>query len=106
MTSRCPACGSDCDIVQLGQGTQFSEARCLVCDRHVKFVPGPWTLSRARAFIIPFGRFKGRTVGELHRDPAGRRYLVWLARYVKGGAAKAAAVVLGIDMPREEVTRG
>jgi len=43
---------------------------------------------------MPYGRHKGRTVGELAKTGPGRSYLKWVAEYVDGNAGMAAAIVL------------
>jgi hypothetical protein len=57
-------------------------------------------MKRAAAFVMPFGRYRNRSVGYLAGSEAGRDYLRWLAENVEGNAAKAAAVVLGL-VPEE-----
>jgi hypothetical protein len=67
---------------------------CLDCGRRGSFKPSPWSLDRARAFMMPFGKFKGRTIGELAKNNQGRSYLKWAAENLDGNAGMAAAIVL------------
>lgn len=99
----CPGCGST-NLVAVPRSDQHhAELRCGACDRWIKFVPTPWTRERAEAFRLPYGKHKGKTVGELGRtDPD---YLRWMARECWGGPATAARIVLGLDQP-EEVPNG
>jgi hypothetical protein len=39
--------------------------------------PAPMTIERARAFVLPFGKFQGRTLEDVGSTDEGRRYLEW-----------------------------
>jgi hypothetical protein len=67
---------------------------CAGCGRWIKFLPAEWTLDRARDFRLDFGKYRGRTIGEVASTPAGRDYLRWVVRNLRGGPAKAAEHVL------------
>jgi hypothetical protein len=67
---------------------------CADCGRFVRFVPLPWTLERARRFILPYGKYRGRSVGDLTASVIGRDYLRWLAANTDGNVAKAAGIAL------------
>ena len=56
-------------------------------------------MDRARAFVMPYGKHKGRTVGQMAETGAGRSYLRWLAENVDGNVAMAASIVLGEVQP-------
>jgi hypothetical protein len=57
-------------------------------------LPAEWTIERARDFRLEFGRYNGRTIGEVAGLPGGRHYLRWAAETLEGGPAKAAELVL------------
>jgi uncharacterized protein (DUF3820 family) len=56
-------------------------------------------MERARAFAMPFGKHRGRTIADVAGTAAGRGYLAWVAENVEGNAATAAGIVLGIVDP-------
>jgi uncharacterized protein (DUF3820 family) len=64
-------------------------------------VKASWTIERARAFTMPYGKHKGRTVAELAETGPGRSYLRWVAENVDGNAGMAAAIVLKGVAPNE-----
>jgi uncharacterized protein (DUF3820 family) len=100
----CPFCqGTRLFSVRCLIGPHFSRLGCSDCGRHIKYEPAPWSLERARAFVTPFGKFKGRSVGDLADDKKGRPYLAWAAENLDGNAAVAAAVVLGLKSADMEV---
>ena len=53
----------------------------------------------ACSFVLPFGKFKGRTVGDLADDKQGRSYLEWAAGNIEGNAGIAAGIALGLVDP-------
>ena len=83
----CPRCGST--RLQL-VGTRLDCLDCGLRGAH----KAPWTIDRARAFEMPFGKYKGRTVGRIAETGAGRSYLRWAAETLDGNVAMAAAIVL------------
>jgi hypothetical protein len=92
----CPRCGGSnlAEVPCVGLSIHHARLTCLTCKRHVRFLEKPWSLQRARAFVMPFGRCRGQRIGELAKSHAGRDYLTWLAENVDGNAAKAAEIVL------------
>jgi hypothetical protein len=56
--------------------------------------PAPWTFQRAHAFVMPFGKFKGKTIGEIDETEGGRGYLEWAADAIRGSPGTAARVYL------------
>jgi uncharacterized protein (DUF3820 family) len=92
----CPHCGgSDLREVRCTSGPHHARLVCRDCGRHVRFLPAPWTLERARTFVLPYGKHRGHSIGDLAGSVTGRGYLQWLATR-HGNAATAAGVVLGL----------
>jgi hypothetical protein len=100
---RCPRCNS-CYVVetQLDAAPHFARLHCRECSGHIRFVPGPWTMDRARRFIMPFGQFCGLRIDEILGTSAGRSYLAWAGRELSGNPSRAARVALGIEEPATE----
>jgi hypothetical protein len=91
---QCPRCGSTrLHLVKSG-GPHFGRLDCLDCGLRGSSVAAPWTIERARAFTMPYGRHEGRTLGELAQTGEGRSYLEWVAATIKGNAGIAARIVL------------
>jgi hypothetical protein len=72
----------------------YAGLHCDGCGRHIRFLPAEWTIERARAFRLEFGRYRGHTIGEVASTAAGWHYVRWMARTLRGGPAKAAELVL------------
>jgi uncharacterized protein (DUF3820 family) len=89
----CPSCGStDLHVERCTSGPHYSQVTCRACGR-VTWGKAPWTLERARAFVMPYGKHLGRPIGELaESDPD---YLRWLARTSAENPGIAAGIVLG-----------
>ena len=64
--------------------------------------PAPWSFARAEAFAMPFGKHRGKTLGELSKSGQGRGYLPWLAESNYGNAQKAAEIVLRSALGEEQ----
>lgn len=93
----CRFCGSrNLFEVRCESGPHYARIGCAECGRNQGFLPKPWTPERAAAFTLPFGKFRGKTVGELAKSDDGLRYLAWLADNVEGNAARAARIILGV----------
>jgi hypothetical protein len=98
----CPYCrGSRLFEVRCLAGPHHARVGCSDCKRHVRFLPAPWTMERARAFVLPFGKFAGHSVGAMALTEQGRSYLHWAAENIEGNAGTAAAVALGLMTPEE-----
>ena len=54
--------------------------------------PLPWTPERARAFTMPIGKYKGRTIAQI--GLADRPYVEWMAENLDRNCQKAAEVYL------------
>jgi hypothetical protein len=93
---RCPHCAGEVITVprRIGEHSHL-QRQCVSCGRGLGFVQRPWTMERARAFVVPFGRFRGATIAELAATELGRGYLHWLSENVVGGCAVAASLVMG-----------
>lgn len=91
---RCRHCGGELFQVTCERGPHFARLGCRGCGRFAGWVPKPWTIARARSFVLPFGKYRGRTLGALAATDAGRGYVQWLAANVEGNAGAAARVLL------------
>jgi hypothetical protein len=91
----CPSCGSsERSEVRIEGGPHYAKIVCSNCGRHFKFVPAPWTLRRARAFTMPYGKFKGKRAGDLPAD-----YARFAADTFDGGPGIACKIVCGLRQP-------
>jgi hypothetical protein len=80
----CPHCGGNVFSIRSATGPHFGRLECGDCHRRLGWLKTPWTLARARAFTMPFGKHRGWTIGELIATPDGKRYMSWVARYLTG----------------------
>jgi hypothetical protein len=97
----CRYCGSSKLFERsLDRSSHYAETRCRDCGRHLKFNHGPWSLERALAFELPFGKHRGFKVGELVKTGWGRSYLAWMASNDNGNASTAARIALSTDPVR------
>lgn len=72
MANKCQRCGSD--KTEERAKPPHVGLYCAGCGAHLGWVPQPITIERARAFVMPFGKYKGLKLTELPLD-----YLSWLA---------------------------
>ncbi len=99
MSEPCRYCGSPkLELVPKRQknGVVQSKRLCRGCGRSLGFAPLPWSLSRARSFVMPWGKYRGRSGGELSGTQAGKDYLAWLVSNTTGNAAIAGSIALGL----------
>src|SRR5262245_46059159 len=73
---RCPRCGGPLLTERMESGPHFARTRCRACGFR-RWERAPMTPERAAAFVLPFGRHRGRTLAEV--GVADRGYLEWLA---------------------------
>jgi uncharacterized protein (DUF3820 family) len=59
----------------------------------------PWSIERAKNFVLPYGRYKGKTIAALAESVDGRHYLEWLAANVEKGPGIAASILLEERIP-------
>jgi hypothetical protein len=91
----CPHCGSrNLSRVECHGGPHHARLACGSCHRHLRFLPAPWSLQRARRFVMPYGRHRGSPIGDLADSATGRGYLRWLVENTDGNGATAARIVL------------
>ena len=92
----CPKCGGSdlAEVRCVGTGPHYARLVCRKCQKTAKFLQAPWTFARAEAWRLPFGKHRGKTLGELSRSEQGRGYLAWMTENVEGNAQKAAEIVL------------
>jgi uncharacterized protein (DUF3820 family) len=92
--ARCHRCGSaEVVITRCETGPHFARVRCPGCGR-TGFAKTPWSLDRARAFTMPWGRYRGRQLADLTGTDEGLGYLRWLADAVEGNVSTAARILL------------
>jgi uncharacterized protein (DUF3820 family) len=92
----CQGCGSTMLHLVRCDGPHLGRYDCLKCGRIGPWIKSHWTAERARSFVLPFGKHKGRSVGDLAASPVGRDYLRWVAENVSENAGIAAAIALGL----------
>jgi uncharacterized protein (DUF3820 family)/predicted RNA-binding Zn-ribbon protein involved in translation (DUF1610 family) len=95
---KCPRCGKN-TLHFVKSEVHHGRYDCLSCGRIGPRIKSPWTIERANAFTMPFGKYQGRSVGELALTPAGKDYLRWVAESVSENAGIAAAIALGLKTP-------
>jgi hypothetical protein len=66
--------------------------------------PQPWTLERAEAFVMPFGKYRGFTIGAIGRTNRG--YLEWVASTLDRGMQKAARIYLAHLRATDQAPKG
>jgi uncharacterized protein (DUF983 family) len=94
----CRRCGSgNLFELSLDLTPHYSITRCRDCGLYVKFSPRKWTLARAQAFALPFGKHRGCKFGELAKTAVGRSYLAWVAKNLSGNPGTAARIALAND---------
>jgi hypothetical protein len=90
----CRRCGStELVVTQCTSGPNPHLIRCTSC-RATWFPPAPWTIERARAFTMGYGKHRGRKLGDLMTSEDGRDYLRWLTDTDHGNATIAARILL------------
>ncbi len=89
-TDVCPQCGSS--LV-----TTYGETSCIGPDHHQLGEKREWTLERATAFVMPFGKHKGKKMADL---PGG--YLQWIVENFEDGGIRSAAMAI-LEKPRNEL---
>lgn len=90
----CRHCGSlNVVITRCETGPHFARVRCPECGR-TEFAKSPWSLDRARAFVMPYGHYRGRKLADLTGTDEGLGYLRWLADEVEGNVSTAARILL------------
>jgi hypothetical protein len=53
----------------------------------------PWSPGRARAFVMPYGKYRNHRLGDLIETADGLSYVRWLATRDAGNASIAARVL-------------
>jgi uncharacterized protein (DUF3820 family) len=91
----CPHCGGrDLISKKLSGGMHYAQLECRACGTWLRWLPSPWTRTRAENFVAPIGKHKGRKISELPRD-----YLFFAANEWSGNPGKACRIVAGLDQP-------
>jgi hypothetical protein len=97
---RCPKCGSKKQVVErCSDGPRYGKLVCGRCGHFLGWAPSPMTLERAQAFVMPLGKFEGKTLRRIAKDGEGRHYLRWLndQEWVASNIRAAIEMVLGTD---------
>ncbi len=71
----CPRCKSQRLVQGPTEGKPYDELRCLNCGRHVRWIGRDIAFDKALAFVLPFGKYKGRRLGSVPEY-----YLRWLPK--------------------------
>lgn len=79
----CPGCGSPAPVTRPGKGPHAAGLWCPACERHVRWLRVPVDAAVAAEFVMPFGKHRGRTLGQIARLDPG--YLNWLANAFRDG---------------------
>jgi uncharacterized protein (DUF3820 family) len=90
-TAFCPSCGHSVKTDRGGEIRSPEPARPAAAR-----TTNPWTMERARAIEMPFGKHKGKTLGEIADHKQDRNYLVWGSAIWDRGLGKATRIVLEI----------
>ena len=72
----CPRCGG-ASWQQSAPPPHYAAWICRECNRFIRWKPHPLTREFAGAFVMPFGKYKGRQVSAIAADD--RDYLDWAA---------------------------
>jgi hypothetical protein len=96
----CFKCGSSSLRVDPSHGQHHSKLTCNDCGTW-RWGKAPWTRERAESFALPWGKHRGKRIGELAQSAEGRDYLRWIAENVHGNVAIAAGIALGLVGPGE-----
>lgn len=76
---RCVYCGSHTlktETATFKNGTEHVRLSCGDCTRFLKWAPQEKEYSELKNFILPFGKYRGKTLGQV--DEADFEYLEWL----------------------------
>lgn len=93
----CAGCGSTMvRFIRTENGPHWGRNGCLKCGHLGPWLKSPWSFERALAFTLPFGRHRGKSVGDLVASKEGVGYLKWLVENTSGNQATAAAIALGL----------
>jgi uncharacterized protein (DUF3820 family) len=103
--ARCGRCGSpNLNVVRCTSGMHYASIRCTECGA-VTWAKKPWTLERALAWVLPFGKYRGRKLADLTGTDEGRGYLGWLATRDAGNASIAARLLVDhVENPSSDVS--
>jgi hypothetical protein len=92
--SYCRGCGSSAvTVTRCTSGPHHASIRCTECGA-VTWAKAPWTLARARAFVLPWGKYRGWKLSDLIGTEDGLSYLHWLRANVEGNTSIAAGLLL------------
>lgn len=95
----CPCCGARLEVAAAGGRQSRPNGHA---GGHTP--AQPWTIERARAFVMPLGKYKGRTIGQIGlADPA---YLEWVAETMDRNVGMAAKTYLEHEQAPATVATG
>lgn len=85
----CGTCQIECVVETRGVPSPHTgEYVCPRCGEFRGWVRAEWTIERARAFVMPIGRYKGQTVEQIAEHD--REWLEWAARTLQQRGPRAA----------------
>jgi hypothetical protein len=77
--SACRYCGATDFATRPSEDPRFfARTDCRACGKLHRWEPFPMTAERAAAFVLPYGRHKGRCLADVGSTDEGRRYLWWM----------------------------
>ncbi len=75
-----------------------AKLECIGPDHHFfGWTAGEWTLERALAWVMPFGKHKGLTLEQVNEIDRG--YLKWIAKWEEDNAPREACRIILAEMP-------
>jgi uncharacterized protein (DUF3820 family) len=75
--TECKLCSVALEVRRMPRPPHWGKWTCPRCGQTYGFAPTP--PEEAHSYTMPFGKFKGRTLGEIIKTPEGRDYLEWAA---------------------------
>jgi hypothetical protein len=90
----CRWCGSTTILDTGPVGPHAAKLVCGDCLRCIGFKKTPSRVKRARRFVLGFGPFAGKRLGELETSDPGRDHLQWLVDHAQDQAAGVMATIV------------
>ena len=91
----CPHCGSSVVVSNDVPPPHYAKRECIGVDHHnLGYVEGEWTLERALAWVMPFGKYRGKPMSQIDRH-----YLEWIVKEFEPDKSARKAAELVLTMP-------